>query len=185
MVAPHFRKNPAFCTAGKTPSSSKTGILVGRSDSPMWSRGKRSRSRRSTCQSWRASMVAVVLLPGPPPITTTSAVRSALGAGAIPMLLGSDSSRLRLKRLAGRRINLEGTGQLQFFRHLPDGRNDLLAHEAQAAHGVIMGHRTITVPEENTTRSDVLQDVSDLWQDRLGSARDNGVVLELPLVRTP
>src|SRR5262245_55561541 len=185
MVAPHFCRNPASCTAGKTPSSSKTGILAGRSDSPIWSRGKRSRSRRSTCQPWRASMVAVVLPPGPPPTTITSAVRSALGAGAIPRLLGSDSSRLWLDGLACSRINLEGTRQLPFFRHLPDGRNHFLAHEAQAAHGVIMGHRTITIPEENTARPDVLQDVSDLRQDRLGGARDDGVVLDLPLVWAP
>src|SRR5215468_2885664 len=182
MVAPHVRKNPASCTAGKTPSSSKTGILAGRSDSPIWSRGKCSRSRSSTCQPWRASMVAVVLPPGPPPITTTSAVRSALGAGAIPRLLGSGSSRLCLNRLACRRIDLEGTGQLQLFGHFPDGRNHLCAHEAQAAHGVIMGHRAISIPEENTARPDVLQDVSDLRQDRLGGARDDGVILDLSLV---
>src|SRR5215472_16913175 len=113
-------------------------------------------------------MVAVVLPPGPPPITTTSAVRSTLGAGAIPVLLGGDSSRLWLNRLTRSRVNFERTRQLQFFRHLPNGRTDLLAHEAQTAHGVIMGHRTITVPEENTTRSDVLQNVSDLRQDCLG-----------------
>src|SRR5712692_9102686 len=182
MVAPHFRRNPASCTAGKTPSSSKTGILAGRSDSPIWSRGKRSRSRSSTRQPWRASMVAVVLPPGPPPITTTSAERSALGAGAIPMLLGSDSSRLCLNRLAGRRIDLERARQLQLFGHLPDGRNHLCPHEAQAAHGVIMRHRAITVPEKNAARPDVLQDVPDLRQDRLGGARDDGVVLDLPLV---
>src|SRR5215475_5274496 len=170
MVAPHFRRNPASCTAGRTPSSSNTGILAGRSDSPIWSRGKRSRSRRSTCQPWRASMVAVVLPPGPPPITTTSAVRLALGAGAIPRLLGSDSRRLCLNRLACRRIDLEGAGQLQLFGHLPDGGNHLCTHEAQAAHGVVMGHCPISVPEKNTARPDVLQDVTDLRQDRLGRA---------------
>src|SRR4029453_9756011 len=56
MVAPHFRRNPASCTAGKTPSSSKTGILAGRRDSPIWSRGKSSRSKRSTPPPWRARM---------------------------------------------------------------------------------------------------------------------------------
>src|SRR5262245_50785324 len=105
----------------------------------MWSRGKRSRSRSNTCQPWRASMVAAVLPPGPPPITTTSAVRSTLGAGAIPRLRGSDRDRLCVKGLACSRIDLEGAGELQLFGHLSDGRNDLLAHEAQAAHGVIMG----------------------------------------------
>src|SRR4029453_5557246 len=108
-----------------------------------------------------------------------SAVRSALGAGAIPMLLGSDSSRLCLNWLACRRIALEGAGQLQLFGHLPDGRNYLCTHEAQAAHGVIMGHCPISIPEENTARPDVLQDVTDLRQDRLGGARDDRVVLDL------
>src|SRR5437016_11318299 len=185
MVAPHFCKNPASCTAGKTPNSSNTGILAGRSDSPIWSRGKRSRSRSSTCQPWRASMVAVVLPPGPPPITTTSAVRSALGAGAIPRLLGSDSGRLGLNRFACRRIDLKGAGQFQLFGHLPDGRNHLCTHEAQAAHGVVMGHRTISIPEENTARPNVLQDVPDLRQHRLGCVRDDRVVLDLPLVGAP
>src|SRR5947207_9497773 len=148
MVAPHLGTNPACCTAGKTPSSSSIGMLAGSNDSPIWSRGKRSRSRSSTCQPLRASMVAVVLPPGPPPITTTSAVisalaasaalaaRSVLGAGAIPMLLSTGSCRPGLNGLAGSRINLEGTGQLQFLGHLTHRRNDLLAHESQAAHGV-------------------------------------------------
>ena len=49
-------------------------MLAGSSDSPTWSRGKRSRSRRRTRAPLRASMVAAVLPPGPPPMTTTSGV---------------------------------------------------------------------------------------------------------------
>src|SRR5215470_17257928 len=130
-------------------------------------------------------MVAVVLPPGPPPITTTSAVRSALGTSAIPVLLGANRSRFGLNGLTGSWINFKRTRQLQLLRHLPDGRNDFLAHEAQATHGVIMGHCTIAIPEENATGPDVLQDVSDLRQYCLGSARDDGVVLNLPLVGAP
>ena len=73
MVAPNFLTNPWASTAGRTPSSSRIGMLAGSRDSPTWSRGKRSLSSRTTRQPWRASMVAAALPAGPPPMTTTSA----------------------------------------------------------------------------------------------------------------
>src|SRR5262245_49146767 len=198
MVAPHLGTNPACCTAGKTPSSSRTGMLAGSNDSPIWSRGKCSRSRSSTCQPLRASIVAVVLPPGPPPMTTTSAVMSALvippsnwwgsllcvelGTGAMPVLLRAGSGGLGRNGLAGSRINLKGARQFQFLCHLSYGRNDLLAHESQATHSIVVRHGTITVPEKDAAGPDVLQDMPDLGQDCLGRARDDGVILELPLV---
>ena len=72
MVAPHFCRNPAASTAGRTPNSSSTGILAGNSDSPTCSRGNLSLSNRSTLTPCRANMVADVLPAGPPPMTTTS-----------------------------------------------------------------------------------------------------------------
>src|SRR5437588_328040 len=47
-------------------------------DSPMWKRGKRSRSNNSTFRPCCARRVDTVLPAGPPPITTTSVVRSAM-----------------------------------------------------------------------------------------------------------
>ncbi len=79
MVAPYLGRNPACWTAGRTPNSSSTGMLAGSRDSPTWSLGKVSRSNKITDKPWRAIMVAAVLPPGPPPMTTASARGFAAG----------------------------------------------------------------------------------------------------------
>src|SRR5215471_21562836 len=43
--------------------------------------------------------------------------------------------------LASRRIDLEWAKQLQLFAHLAHRRDHLFAHEPQAAHLILMGHR--------------------------------------------
>src|SRR6185436_17975460 len=54
------------------PSRSRTQYVSGMSDSPIWNRGKRSRSIRTTCSPRWARRVETVEPAGPPPITTTS-----------------------------------------------------------------------------------------------------------------
>src|SRR5262245_42666148 len=53
-------------------SRSSTQYVSGMSDSPMWKRGKRSRSNSSTRRPCCASSVETVDPAGPPPMTTTS-----------------------------------------------------------------------------------------------------------------
>ncbi len=48
------------------------GMFIGRSDSPMWKRGCRSRSTSVTFRPLRASSAAAVEPAGPPPTTRTS-----------------------------------------------------------------------------------------------------------------
>ena len=71
-LAPHFLTNPASAIARSTPSATNTSLLQGSCDSPMWKRGKWSRSRRSTDRPFRARAVAALEPPGPPPTTTMS-----------------------------------------------------------------------------------------------------------------
>ena len=78
MLAPHFFRKPAASTASITPSSSRIGMVAGSSDSPTCSRGNRSRSSSRTRAPLRASSVAVVLPPGPPPMTIASNTGSAV-----------------------------------------------------------------------------------------------------------
>ena len=72
MVAPYLGRKPAFSIAGMTPNSSNTGMLAGSKDSPTWWRGNRSLSSKRTLTPFLASIVAVVLPAGPPPMTMTS-----------------------------------------------------------------------------------------------------------------
>ncbi len=71
-LAPHFSTKPALATASSAPSASSTPLIHGSCDSPMWKRGKRSRSSTSTLRPRRASAAAALEPPGPPPITATS-----------------------------------------------------------------------------------------------------------------
>ena len=71
-AAPYFRRKPAPSSRGVTPRRSNSGIEAGSSDSPMWKRGKRSRSKQATARPARARTVAAVEPPGPPPTTATS-----------------------------------------------------------------------------------------------------------------
>src|SRR5215471_8187562 len=59
------------------------------SDSPMWKRGKRSRSYNWTRQPCWARSVETVLPAGPPPMTTTSVVVQPFG-----LLMGSTFLRI-------------------------------------------------------------------------------------------
>src|SRR5919201_7058427 len=51
--------------------------------------------------------------------------------------------------LAGGGVDLKGAGQLQLLAHLPHRGDDLLAHEPQATHGVVVGHGAVAIPEED------------------------------------
>ena len=85
-LAPHFRTNPAPAIVSWTPRASKISFVQGSWDSPMWKRGNCSRSRRSTRRPRRASAVAVLEPPGPPPMTTASKSQASVGlmrAGAV------------------------------------------------------------------------------------------------------
>ena len=73
-------------------------------------------------------------------------------------------------------------GQIQFLGDLLDGGDDLFAHEAEAAHGVLVGHGAVAVPEEDAAGAQVLEDVADLGDDGLGSTGDDGVVGDLLFV---
>ena len=66
-VAPHFLTKPAEAIAWSAPRAWKTSLLHGSCDSPMWKRGNRSRSSRRTRFPRRASAVAALEPPGPPP----------------------------------------------------------------------------------------------------------------------
>jgi hypothetical protein len=68
----------------------------------MWKRGNRSRSRRTTFRPARASAVAVLEPPGPPPMTATSKSQPSLAVFTIADDLSS-LVRLRLVRRAGKR----------------------------------------------------------------------------------
>src|SRR5436309_7715300 len=72
-AAPYFRRKPAAASREPTPTRSNKGVLAGRSDSPTWKRGKRSRSKQTTSRPARARRAAAVAPAGPPPTTTTSA----------------------------------------------------------------------------------------------------------------
>src|SRR5262245_57347717 len=73
------------------------------SDSPMWKRGKRSRSNSSTLQPRWARRVEPVLPAGPPPMTTTSVVRGGALAGVMgsPWLRSAPGAGGVLVRQAG------------------------------------------------------------------------------------
>ena len=70
--APYFSMKPAARIFSWTPSRSKIGSEKGRSDSPTWKRGNFSRSTTRTERPARASSVATVEPPGPPPMITAS-----------------------------------------------------------------------------------------------------------------
>nr|WP_240806943.1 hypothetical protein [Polyangium spumosum] len=53
-VCPSLRSKPAFSTSSRAPSASRYGKTPGKSDSPMCSRGNRSRSSKSTRRPSRA-----------------------------------------------------------------------------------------------------------------------------------
>jgi hypothetical protein len=55
-----------------TPRRAKIGRSIGSSDSPMWKRGKVSRSSASTLRPFFARKAAAEEPPGPPPMTMTS-----------------------------------------------------------------------------------------------------------------
>jgi len=86
--------------------------------------------------------------------------------------------------LAGLGVLFEGAVEFQFLGHFADGGDDLLAHEAEAAHLVIVGHGAVAIPEEDAAGAQVLEDVANLGYDRLGGAGDDAVVGGLVLVRT-
>ena len=71
-VAPHLRGKAAACTAASAPIAVTTSLTEASSDSPMWNRGKASRSNRMTRRPARASAAAAVDPAGPPPTTITS-----------------------------------------------------------------------------------------------------------------
>src|SRR5882762_4533368 len=66
------------------------------------------------------------------------------------------------ERLIGRRVDLEAVVQLQLTGHLAHCRDDLLAHQPNAAHGIVVGHRTVAVPEEDVARAQRLEHMTDL-----------------------
>ena len=59
-------------TCSATPRASRPVVDVARSDSPMWKRGKRSRSTRTTQRPRWARAIAAGAPAGPPPATATS-----------------------------------------------------------------------------------------------------------------
>ena len=58
----------------------------GSSDSPIWKRGCRSFSSRTTCQPFSASRAAAVEPAGPPPMTSTSQVRAGWAEATLPVV---------------------------------------------------------------------------------------------------
>ena len=128
----------------------------GSSDSPMWSRGNRSRSssvpRSALPGQHRGRRRAGRPTPDDddvahgrrvdPPVSRRSA-SAGLGAG-----------------LVGRRVDLEGALEVELLAHLADGGDHLLAHEAQAAHRVVVAHGAVAVPEEDLTGAQV----SSTWR---------------------
>ena len=71
-VAPHFCGKPACRTKSAAPIAARTSFTDASSDSPMWKRGNRSRSKRMTRRPLRASQADAAEPAGPPPATTTS-----------------------------------------------------------------------------------------------------------------
>ena len=71
-VAPHFCGKPASRTRSAAPIAARASLTEASSDSPMWNRGNRSRSSRTTRRPRCASHAAAVEPAGPPPMTTTS-----------------------------------------------------------------------------------------------------------------
>ena len=69
---PRLSIRGSSATAASSPSSRSTAVLRGSSDSPMWKRGKRVRSRSLTRSPARAITSAAVAPAGPPPMTIAS-----------------------------------------------------------------------------------------------------------------
>ena len=83
-------------------------------------------------------------------------------------LVGDCLGRLfLLYGLAGGRVNLERAEQLQLLAYLADCGYDILAHEAQGAHLVFVGHRAIAVPEYDAAGAKRFQHMSNLGYYRI------------------
>ena len=103
-----------------------------------------------------------------------------LVAGAELCPAGGRDRTDRVSLLAG--SISKASGQFELATHLPDRRDDLLAHQLEAAHGVFVAHRPVAVPEEDLPRTQRFQHVADLGDDGLGRAGDDRVVFQLALV---
>src|SRR5437868_660615 len=86
------------------------------------------------------------------------------------------------ERLIGRGIDLEAVVKLQLTCHFAHRRDDFLAHQPNTAHGVVVGHRTVAVPEEDVARAQRLEYVANLRNHSFWRSGDDRHAVELALI---
>src|SRR4029450_3970413 len=126
---------PADLTRSSTPIRWSKGMFAGSSDSPMWKRGKASRSTSVTRRPPWARQVAAVEPPGPPPITSTS---TRWGGLDMTSALPSFADRGARSGMAGARGAAESAGQAILSIDAPDERREGIQPHAAEGH---LGHR--------------------------------------------
>src|SRR5215469_2999698 len=72
----------------------------------------------------------------------------------------------------------EWSWQSQFLAHLPDRRQDLLLHEPQASHRVLVSDGPIVAPNTEDTRPKYLQPLPDLPNDGLGTTDHDAIAFD-------
>src|SRR5579864_2470398 len=84
-----------------------------------------------------------------------------------------------------RRVGLERVFEAEFLADLAHRRHDLLAEEANAGAGILVGHRAVIAPNPVDARTGFFEHAAQLGNDGLRRAKEDAAVGDLLLEGRP